>query len=61
MAKMFYTQAEAATKLGKSSDELKSMVREGRLREFMDNGPVYRIEDVDKLAVATGAGPAAVA
>lgn len=58
MAKMFYTQPEAAARLGKSPEEVKQMVREGRLREFMDNGPVYRIEDIDKLAVATGAIPA---
>ncbi len=50
MAKMFYTQPEAAARLGKSIDELKQMVREGRLREFMDNGPVYRIEDINKIA-----------
>ena len=50
MAKMFYTAAEAAAKLGKTPDELKHMVRDGRLREFMDTGAVYRIEDINKLA-----------
>jgi hypothetical protein len=56
MAKMFYTQAEAAAKLAKTPDDVKQLVREGRLREFMDNGPVYRIEDIDKLA-SPGSGP----
>jgi hypothetical protein len=55
MAKMFYTQAEAATKLGKTPDDVKQLVRDGRLREFMDNGPVYRIEDIDKLSAPGGA------
>ncbi|MCG3177792.1 MAG: hypothetical protein BIFFINMI_00112 [Phycisphaerae bacterium] len=50
MAKMFYTQSESATKLGISVDDLKAMVRDGRLREFMDNGPVYRVEDINKMA-----------
>jgi hypothetical protein len=60
MAKMFYTQAEAAAKLGKTLDQMKQMVRDGRLREFRDSsGPAYRIEDIDKLATATGAIPAA--
>ncbi|MDD4890008.1 MAG: hypothetical protein PHU85_08765 [Phycisphaerae bacterium] len=58
MAKMFYTQAEAAAKLGKTPDEIKQMAREGRLREFMDNGPVYRIEDINKLAAEAGGAPA---
>ena len=58
MAKMFYTQAEAATKLGKSPEDVKQMVRDGRLREFMDNGPVYRIEDIDKLAAPAGTADA---
>lgn len=57
MAKMFYTAAEAATKLNKTTDQLKAMVREGKLREFMDNGAVYRTEDINKLA-GVGAEPA---
>ena len=60
MAKMFYTQAEASAKLGKSPDELKQMVREGRLREFMDNGPVYRVEDINKMAGGPTPGADAV-
>lgn len=57
MAKMFYTQAEAAAKLGKTPEEIKQMARDGRLREFMDNGPVYRVEDINKMA-SEAAGPA---
>lgn len=55
MAKMFYTQEEAAKQLGKSVDDLKQMVRDGRLREFMDNGPVYRVEDINKMSSASPA------
>lgn len=53
MAKMFYTQEEAAKQLGMSVDDLKQMVRDGRLREFMDNGPVYRVEDINKMSGAS--------
>ena len=61
MAKMFYTAAEAAEKLGKTEDDLKSLAREGKLREFRDAGTVnYKIDDIDKLAGGSGGGPAAV-
>ncbi len=50
MAKMFYSASEAAEKLGRSEDELKSLVREGKLREFRDAGSVnYKVDDVDAL------------
>lgn len=50
MAKMFYSGAEAAEKLGRSEEELKSLVREGKLREFRDAGSVnYKVDDVDAL------------
>ncbi len=53
MAKMFYTPAEAAAKLGKTEDELTDLVKAGKLREFQDAGSVaYKIEDIDKLAPA---------
>ena len=55
MAKMFYTAAEAADKLGKTEDELKGLARAGQLREFRDAGSInYKIEDIDKLAPDSG-------
>ena len=51
MAKMFYSAKEAAQKLDKTVDQLKSMVRSGTLREFRDAGQVnYKVEDIDALA-----------
>ncbi len=50
MAKMFYTAAEAAERLGKTEDEIKELVRAGTLREFRDAGSVsYKVEEVDEL------------
>lgn len=51
MAKMFYSAKEAAEKLGKSENDLKDLVRAGKLREFRDAGTVnYKVSDVDALA-----------
>ena len=51
MAKMFYSAKEASDRLGKSEDDLKSLVRDGKLREFRDAGSVnYKVSDVDGLA-----------
>jgi hypothetical protein len=65
MAKMFYSAKEAAERLGRSEDELKSLVRDGKLREFRDAGSVnYKVGDVDGLlakASPKSAKPAPVA
>ena len=62
MAKMFYSAKEAAERLGRSEEELKSLVRDGKLREFRDAGSVnYKVGDVDGLltkASAKSAKPA---
>ncbi|MFQ5589815.1 MAG: helix-turn-helix domain-containing protein [Phycisphaerae bacterium] len=51
MAKTFYSADEAAERLGKTSDELKELVRGGKLREFRDAGkPTYRVDDIEALA-----------
>lgn len=51
MAKMFYSAKEASERLGRSEDELKTLVRDGKLREFRDAGSVnYKVSDVDGLA-----------
>ncbi len=61
MAKMFYTVEEVAARLQISTEQIKELVRGGKLREFRDAGKVnYKAEEVEALAVATGAGgPAA--
>jgi hypothetical protein len=55
MAKQFYSFDEAQAKLKTDENGLRSLVRQGRLREFRD-GPklTYRIEEVDKLAEELG-------
>lgn len=59
MAKMFYSAQEASERLGKTEEDLKALVREGKLREFRDAGSVnYRVSDVD--ALAGSAAPATV-
>jgi hypothetical protein len=51
MAKMFYSAAEAAEKLGTTEDGVKDLVKEGKLREFRDAGKVnYKVDEVDKMA-----------
>jgi hypothetical protein len=50
MAGMFYTLQEVIEKLGKTEAEIKTLVREGKLREFRDGTKqLYKIEDVDAL------------
>lgn len=50
MAKLFYSAPEAAEKLGRTEDELKALVREGKLREFRDGDTFnYKVGDVDEL------------
>ncbi len=57
MAKMFYTAEEAAKRLGKSTNDLKKLVREGSLREFRDAGKFnYKVDDVEELVAAMGIG-----
>ena len=53
MAKMYYTEQEAAEKLGVTPKEMASMAADKGLRSFMDSGrKVYKAEDIDKLAGA---------
>ncbi len=57
MAKPFYSMEEVTVRLAKSVDEVKALVRDGKLREFRDAGKVFfKAEDIDKLA-----GPGAAA
>ena len=53
MAKSFYNAEEAAARLQCSEEDLKDLVRSGKLREFRDaSGVTYKVGDVDKLAPA---------
>ncbi len=52
MAKMFYTKEEVLEKLGKTEDQVKEMVLDGKLREFRDgNKLMFKVDEVDNLAV----------
>lgn len=54
MAKPFYSMDEVCARLGKNAEGVRTLVREGKLREFRDGGKVFfKSEDVDKL----GGGP----
>ena len=56
MAKMYYNLEEAMQRLGVSEDQLKNLVREGKLREFRDAGKLnYRVDEVDRLATGGAA------
>jgi hypothetical protein len=55
---MFYSLQEAAEKLNKTEEELKQIVKEGKLREFRD-GPnlLFKVEEVEALMSGTGIMP----
>jgi len=55
MAGMFYSLEEAAKKLKKTEEELKEIVKQGKLREFRD-GPnlLFKIEEIEALMSDTG-------
>lgn len=61
MAAAFYSSEEVRSKLRKNEEEIRDLVREGKLREFRDAGKLlYKREDVNALvAEMTGGGPAA--
>ncbi|MGD0551783.1 MAG: helix-turn-helix domain-containing protein [Sedimentisphaerales bacterium] len=50
MAGMFYSIKEVSEKLGKSEDEVRQIVKSGRLREFRD-GPnlLFKVDEVNSL------------
>jgi len=59
MAGMFYSIKEVSEKLGKSEDEVRQIVKSGRLREFRD-GPnlLFKVDEVNSLMSDTGFSPA---
>ncbi len=55
MAKMYYNLEEALAKLGCNDDQLKGLVRAGKLREFREAGKLnYKVDDVDRLTGEQG-------
>ena len=50
MAGMFFSISEVAAKLGKTEDEVRQIVKSGRLREFRD-GPnlLFKVDEVNSL------------
>jgi len=50
MAGMFYSLQEAAEKLNKTEEELKELVKEGKLREFRDGSNLlFKVDEVEGL------------
>jgi len=50
MAGMFYSLKEAAVKLNMAEEQLKELVRQGRLREFRDGSNVlFKVDEVEGL------------
>ncbi|MEN6424185.1 MAG: helix-turn-helix domain-containing protein, partial [Phycisphaerales bacterium] len=50
MASMFFSLKETAQKLGKSEDEVRQLVKDGRLREFRDGANLlFKIDEVNAL------------
>lgn len=58
MAGRFYSLKEAAKKLNKTVEELKEIVKEGKLREFRD-GPksLFKVEEIEALMSDTSVSP----
>ena len=63
MAGMFYSIKETAEKLGKTADEVKELVKQGKLREFRDGTSLlFKIDEVEALVAETSfAGAEALA
>jgi len=50
MAGMFYTLEEVVEKLGKSADEIKELIRQGRLREFRDGtNLLFKVDEIEAM------------
>lgn len=59
MAGMFYSLKQAAEKLGKTEDDVRQLVKQGRLREFRD-GPnlLFKTDEVESLLSDTAVSQA---
>ncbi|MFZ0035652.1 MAG: helix-turn-helix domain-containing protein [Sedimentisphaerales bacterium] len=50
MAGMFYSLQEVAAKLNKTEDEVKEIIKQGRLREFRDGSNLlFKVDEVESL------------
>lgn len=57
MADEYYTLQQAADKLGQSEDQVRNLVKEGKLREYRDRGNMmYKQKEVDELAASLADG-----
>ena len=55
MAGMFYSLQEVAEKLKKTEEQIREIVKEGRLREFRDGANLlFKVDEVERLASETG-------
>jgi len=55
MAGMFYSLQEVAEKLNKTEEEIKQIVKKGKLREFRDGSNVlFKIDEIEALMSDTG-------
>ncbi len=51
MAEDFYTMQEVMEKLRQSEEQVQDLVKQGKLRQYMDSGnPMFKTEDVNELA-----------
>lgn len=59
MAKMFYTLDETKAALGKSEEDVQQLVKDARLRQFLD-GPrlMFKADQVEALKAQLGGAPA---
>ena len=56
MAGMFYSLEETAKKLGKTEEQIKELVKQGKLREFRDGSNLlFKFDEIEALASGTGA------
>ena len=59
MPTQFCSLKEACAKLGKTEDEIKALVRDGKLREFRDRGQLFfKADEIDHLATTISVSPA---
>jgi excisionase family DNA binding protein len=58
MAKMFYTLDEAKAALGRSEDEVKTLVDQNKLRQYRDGAKLmFKADQVEALKADLGSGP----
>lgn len=51
MASAYYKMPEVMDKLGKSEKDVQNLIKQGKLRQYMDAGkPVFKVDEVDTLA-----------